>query len=163
MCKRFGYTWSATAYAGHTLEEVTQWAEASYAENIAPHRFAGMEALLQGLMAAGWDVFVVSASPRWAVLPGTDRIGVPRDRVLAIEVEIVDGRLTGRPRPGITQGPGKVTRIQRDIGRVPVFGAGNSVDDLPMLRCVSEGAVVVNPGTMDVEAGWHRHLPKGRG
>ncbi len=159
VCKRIGYAWAAMAMAGRTPDEVAQWAEASYVEYIAPHRFVAMEALLLGLMEAGWDVFVVSASPRWAVLPGTDRIGVPRDRVLAIEIEVADGRLTGIPRPGITQGPGKVTRIQRDIGRVPVFGAGNSVDDLPMLRHVSEGAVVVNPGAMDVDPGWHRHVP----
>jgi phosphoserine phosphatase len=174
LCARdrhLGYSWAATVYAGRTIAEVDAWAEASWLANVRPTVFNGMADLVAQLLAADWDVWVVSASPRFAVLPGLTALGVRPDRILAIEVETRDGRYTAVPRVPITQGQGKVVRIRRDVPGVPLFAAGNSVDDIPMME-LAERALAVNPkpihgaqtglATIARERGWAVSLPQER-
>lgn len=140
-----GYGWAAQAYAGVDLGRVLEWAEACFVERVEPGIKGVVAAIVERFHAAHWEVYVVSGSPWWAVLPGAERLGITRERVLAVEVEIDDGRLTDRLTGGVTSSQGKVARIKAKIGRTPAFACGNTIDDVPMLRLATHHAVVVDP------------------
>lgn len=78
------------------------------------------------------DVYIVSASPRVAVLPGSRALGLSDDRVIAVT----------RERP-IPCGEGKVHHL-RQRGLKPLLAFGNGDLDEPMLR-YAEAAVVIAP------------------
>lgn len=160
-----GYSWAAQAMAGQLRGLVQGWAEASFDERVREHIFPATRSVLGMFQRADWDVWIVSASPRWVLLPGARALGVPADRILAIDVEQDGDVLTDRVLEPVTTGQGKVARIRRDIGREPAFVCGNSVDDVPMLGLATGVGLVINPGTLhgvptDLEAtahakGWH--------
>lgn len=83
-------------------------------------------------LARAREVYVVSASPRVAVLPGARALGIDPERVIAVTSE--------RPIPC---GDGKVLHLKRR-GLKPAVAFGNGELDEPMLR-YAERAVVVAP------------------
>jgi phosphatidylglycerophosphatase C len=88
------------------------------------------------------EVFIVSASPRWAVLPGAAALGISPERVIAVDAPVHGGRI-GRVRTPIPCGEGKVHHLKAR-GIAPALAFGNSELDEPMLRC-AKAAVVVAP------------------
>ena len=140
-----GYRWAAELYAGCAPETVADWSAACFETEIRNYIYAPIRALITGLMAAGWDVYVVSASPVWVVYPGTDSLGVPRDRVQGLKVRCEGGLYTDVLEGELTSGLGKVARIQRVIGKTPAIVAGNTTDDIPMLKLASHLSIMVNP------------------
>jgi len=88
--RKAGYTWAATAVQGRAVAEVAEWADACYVDRIGRHVYESMAMLIAELHHRRWEVFVVSASPRWAVLPGAMRLGVPPERVLTIDAKSAD-------------------------------------------------------------------------
>jgi phosphatidylglycerophosphatase C len=78
-------------------------------------------------------VLVVSASPTLYVAPAVAALGV--DEVLATDLEVEHGRLTGRFAGRNCRGEEKVARLDGWLaGRdVEVYAYGNSFDDGPML------------------------------
>jgi len=78
------------------------------------------------------QVALVSASLRDYLVAWAEELGV--DHVLASEVEIVDGRLTGRLSGDNCWGPGKLAAIQANFGATPLVAAyGDSRGDKEML------------------------------
>ncbi len=168
LCARdraVGYAWAAQVMAGQRRTDVVGWAATCFEERVRSRVLDESCALVRHLQDAGWEVWIVSASPIWVILPGARLFGIPEERILAIEVDVVDGVLTDRIHPPVTSGLGKVERIQRDLGRTPAVVAGNSIDDVPMLRLASACGVVINPGTLHGKStdlvgmadsyGWH--------
>jgi phosphatidylglycerophosphatase C len=82
---------------------------------------------------AGHHVLVVSASPTIYVGPAVRRLGV--DDVLATDLEVADGVLTGRLATPNCRAEEKVVRLDAWLaGRdVELHAYGNSPDDAPML------------------------------
>lgn len=81
----------------------------------------------------GHHVIVVSASPTIYVAPAVRRLGI--DDVLATELEVVDGVLTGRLATRNCRAEEKVVRLDAWLaGRdVELHAYGNSPDDAAML------------------------------
>lgn len=81
----------------------------------------------------GHHVIVVSASPTLYVAPAVLRLGV--DDVLATDLEVVDGRFTGRFATRNCRAEEKVVRLDAWLaGRdVELYAYGNSPDDAAML------------------------------
>lgn len=100
---------------------------------------ADVVARLRGHVDAGHRVLVVSASPTMYVAPAVRPLGV--DDVLATDLEVVDGRLTGRFAGRNCRAEEKVTRLDGWLaGRdVELYAYGNSVDDAPMLARADHG------------------------
>jgi len=143
--KHSGYQWGAQVCAGLRIDQVTAWAQDSYQKRTAPFEFEAMRSLVSRLLELQWRVMVVSASPVWTVLPGTNAFGIAPENVLALDVERRDDRLTEHLCRPFSMGEGKVDCIQKYVGQVPYLAAGNSLDDVPMLRMTGAMGVVVNP------------------
>jgi phosphatidylglycerophosphatase C len=106
-------------------------------------RYVG--ALLAALSDAGFEPWVVSASPVWPVRAGAKTWGLPPERVIGVECERAQGRLTERVLLPIPCGEGKVRRLE-ERGVRPVLAVGNGELDLPMLAYAERAMVVAPPG-----------------
>ena len=95
--------------------------------------------------AAGDVCVVLSASPQELVEVVGAALGA--DRAVGTRTEVVDGRLTGRLDGPFCHGPGKLERLQAELGPVDLAGAAAYADsgsDLPLLRACGH-PVAVNP------------------
>lgn len=108
-----------------------------------------MRALVDLLQAAGWEVFVVSASARPVVEAVAARYGIPADHVLGVQTAERDGRLTGRVLPPVTWRQGKVDALLARTGRRPTLALGDAWTDFEMLAS-AEAAVLVDRGKADL-------------
>ena len=101
--------------------------------------------MIRQLRDQGFRIVVVSASPRWAVEVGVERLGIePRD-VVAGQVAVVDGVLTQSIIEPLPYGPGKIQALLRAFGTVPHVSVGNTINDLPLLEAASHLKLLVNP------------------
>lgn len=137
----------ATGFAGLPVGTVAALAEAHFQECMADRVFPAIRSLLGYLGGAGVPVYVVSASPRFAVLPGTRHLGVPDAHVIGIELAVADGVYLGRMEGGLTWREEKASRLRRRAGRPPVLAAGNGSNDLELLASATGLAIAVNPST----------------
>jgi phosphoserine phosphatase len=111
-------------------------------------RHVQMHALIRAMEAAGYEVWVVSATNQWSVEAFAERaFGVPRERVLGNRVARADdGSLTDETLEPVLYREGKVEIIEREIGRRPAMVFGDSDTDLDMLEYASHLAVLVDRG-----------------
>ncbi len=110
--------------------------------------------------AAGHHVAIVSASTRYAVGPVARYLGI--DAFLCTELEVVDGRFTGRFIPPACYGEGKVYwaekhATQHGIRLQDCYFYTDSASDLALLELVGH-PVAVNPdrrlAAIAAQRGW---------
>ncbi len=128
-----GYTWAVEILEGHDEHELIERSRRLFARQ-------RVFDFVRPLLARLSDVYIVSASPLWAVLPGAEALGIDRERVIAADADRAAGRV-GRVRRPIPCGPGKVQHL-KERGIVPVVAFGNGDLDEPMLRYAKRGVVV---------------------
>lgn len=116
-----------------------------------------MATLVRQLQGAGFDVWVVSASPQHVVEVFAARVGIPAGRVIGIR-SVLDGqgRISrdlqgcGAVKDGdnslITYVEGKRCWIRKVIGRSVAFAAGDSVTDVSFLRDATDLRLVIDRG-----------------
>jgi phosphoserine phosphatase len=107
--------------------------------------FGAVARLQERLRSAGFEVWVVSASPRLAVVPFARRIGVEDERVLGMREVVRDGVLSSDLEGPPTYGEGKVMALMRAAGRGPLMAVGDAVTDAEMLgaACAAGGLAVL--------------------
>ena len=138
------YFWLAQILAGVPETRVRQWAEASVAEKTLPI-FDVIPAILARLKELEVEVYIVTASIRWAVEPGARRLGLRDDQVIGIETEVVDGVVTAKPAGVITYREGKAQALlARTDGIAPYFAAGNTEGDRWLLEASSALRLVMS-------------------
>jgi phosphoserine phosphatase len=115
------------------------------------HVYPEMAALVAAVERLGVEVWVLSASNRWVVEEAMSLVGLPRTRAIAMSVKVVRGLLTDQLDEPLLNREGKVEAIDRFIGRRPLFAAGNTLNDLPMLHAATAGAIMVNPSSLPSE------------
>jgi phosphoserine phosphatase len=146
------FVWAAQRCVGLEPAAVAEFSEISFTERVADHTYPAMAELVAALQSRGWICWVVSASPKWAVVPGAQRFGIPPERVLALELQVRNGTYIDALVGTVTSGAGKAKRIQEELTSLPCFAAGNSVDDMFLLEEATHCAMVVNPsGLHDAE------------
>lgn len=145
--------------AGWDVAQVSSIVSETLHLHIEPTVYAEAVALIDEHHAAGRDVVVVSASGSEVVEPIAALLGA--DRVVATQMEVVDGRYTG----GIAfyaYGENKAAAVRRladehGYDLAASYAYSDSVTDLPMLEAVGNAAVV-NPDRslrrLAVERGW---------
>jgi phosphoserine phosphatase len=118
-----------------------------------------MRELVWGLRRAGWEVWVVTASPEVLVQAVAEHLGFPPDRVIGMRSVLgPDGRYLPRLRGAVTFREGKLEAIRSHIGSEPGFAAGDSLSDEPMMAAARR-ALLVDRGaeglrTRALERGW---------
>jgi len=107
--------------------------------------FEPMVALLEYLRAHDFKTFIVTGGSVWFVRAFAEKAyGIPPEQVVGTvsdaRYELREGRgiLSGTGKISfVDDGPGKPVGIDRFIGRLPIFAAGNSDGDREMLEYVT--------------------------
>lgn len=132
---RPAYLWLAQVCKGFPLAEVQAWAEAAVQEFKSLPIFPAQKKLIDYLLKNGVQVFIVTASIKWAVEPGARRLGLAAQEVLGVETAIVNGLVTAEAAGHMTYRQGKAEAIlQRMAGKKPFLASGNTKGDLALME-----------------------------
>ena len=159
-----GYAFAAQVMEGWEEPALQAYCRDFFERAIIRQLFPFTAPLVRALADAGCEVWVVSASAVWPVVPGAAWLGVPPERVIAVEVEVEAGRLTRRAKRPVPCGEGKV-ELLRSRGVRPALAVGNGDLDEPMLA-YAERALAIAPFGQDnglVRAATRRGWPVQRG
>ncbi|MFT3661132.1 MAG: HAD-IB family hydrolase [Gordonia sp. (in: high G+C Gram-positive bacteria)] len=133
--------------AGRPTAELVALGEEIYDEYIADKIWPGTEALAQRHLAAGQQVWLVTATPVELAQTIAERLGLTG--ALGTVAESEDGVFTGRLVGDILHGPGKAHAIRAlavreglNLKRCTAYS--DSYNDVPMLSLVGT-AVAINP------------------
>ena len=135
---RVGYVWLAQISAGASLKQVRAWASECFASLGPWPVFESQRRLINLLRTLGFDIYVVTASIKWAVEPVAALLGIDHDHVIGIETEVRDGVVTDIVKPPITWRDGKAEGLLARTGGVrPILCAGNTYGDIALLSCAT--------------------------
>jgi phosphoserine phosphatase len=166
------YVWLAQINAGKTVAQIREWCQQSF-NRIQPNPiFAEKKKLIEYLQNNGVQIYIVTASIKWAVEPGARAIGLTDDNVIGIETKVVDNVLTTEKILPITYRQGKADALLARTNNVrPFLCAGNTIGDFELLACATHLRLAVSAAsrddrlfksendlqTMAVEKNWWRH------
>ncbi|GAC56860.1 putative hydrolase [Gordonia hirsuta DSM 44140 = NBRC 16056] len=133
--------------AGRRTDELVQLGEEIYEEYIADRIWPGTRALAQRHLAAGQQVWLVTATPVELAQTIAEKLGLTG--ALGTVAESEDGVFTGRLVGDILHGPGKAHAVRSlavreglNLKRCTAYS--DSYNDVPMLSLVGT-AVAINP------------------
>ena len=132
---------------------------------IAPRFFPEMVELTRVLRATGCQLWAVSSTNNWVVEVGAERVGIPRERVLAACVSSEAGRLTDK-LVRVPSGDGKAVAL-REVLTPPADACfGNSIHDFAMLELATH-PYCINPTpellAIAQDRRWPVYWPEGTG
>jgi phosphoserine phosphatase len=149
-------------YAGLRDQELRAAAAQYVREFVHPRVFPEMASLLGALRHACIELWAVSSTNRWVIAEGVREFGIPEERVLAAEVRVDGGMITGE-LVDVPTDEGKAVTLRRVGLDVPDAVFGNSIHDLAMLK-MARNAFPVNPSPLLIEAaaknGWGYFRPQ---
>jgi phosphoserine phosphatase len=152
-------------YQGMREADVRAAAAEFFPTHIEPGIFAEMQRVVARLQGQGVQIWAVSSTNNWVVEEGVKRFQIPPGRVLAAEVEVIDGVVTDRILDVPTD-EGKVAALAHSGVSRPDAVFGNSIHDAAMLE-IARRAFPVNPSPALVERsilqGWPVFHPVVRG
>lgn len=129
------YLWLAQINQGKSLEQVREWAEACVEKYGNLPIFPDIQDLIQFLKSKNVNVYVVTASIKWAVEPGARRLGIPYENVLGVQTKIINGIISDQQEGEITYRKGKpIALLDISQGVAPILCAGNTTGDLQLLE-----------------------------
>jgi HAD superfamily hydrolase (TIGR01490 family) len=135
--------------AGRKVSELQALAEKTVDERLLPRLWPLTTEMIAEHLAAGDEVWLITASPVELAQPLADRLGLTG--VLATEPEQVDGYYTGRLKGNLLHGQAKAGAIlamveKRGIDLERCSAYSDSHNDIPMLTLVGDPCAV-NPDT----------------
>jgi phosphoserine phosphatase len=122
-----------TINAGIPEQLLEEAAEEFFSTVVESRIFPEMQELTRRLAESGTELWAVSSTNVWSVAAGVRRFGIPRDRVLAVCVEIQDGRATER-LIHVPTDEGKAVAIRKHLSAPVDACFGNSIHDAAMLK-----------------------------
>ncbi|MFN0157663.1 MAG: HAD family hydrolase [Bacteroidota bacterium] len=102
---------------------------------------------IEHLKNRGFDLWAISGSNQWAVETVFERAGIPRERILGIELKIDGDILTSEIRKPIPILDGKIEAMKARTNQVPLMVFSDSPIDLPLFRYASGMKVLINSRT----------------
>ena len=165
---RVAYLWLAQISAGHSLKQVREWAQACFASHQQWPVFQSQRRLISLLRSLDFEIYIVTASIKWAVEPVAALVGVDHDHVLGITTELVKSNVaadelligTKAVHP-ITWRQGKAEGLLKATSQVrPIFACGNTYGDSSLIASAthirfavstqSETGVIAGGGRFDL-------------
>lgn len=148
-------------YAGLREQELRAAAAQYVEEQVRGRVFAEMVSLVEQLRRRGVELWAVSSTNKWVVSEGVRPFGIAETRVLAAEVKVESGLITG-DLVDVPTDEGKAAALARVGLARPDAVFGNSIHDLAMLEIASH-AFPVNPSPALLQAaarkGWGYFRP----
>jgi phosphoserine phosphatase len=153
------YVWLAQINSGHSITQVREWAQRCFAERAEPWPvFESQRHLIQLLRSLDFEIYIVTASIKWAVEPVAALVGVDFDHVLGITTRVHDGIVTSEGMAPITWRKGKADGLLAATGGVrPILASGNTLGDIAMIDTATHIQLAVSTqdqpcGLFDEEA-----------
>ena len=144
------YLWLAQICAGTSLQQVQQWAQQGVTGISPLPIFLEQKRLIDLFLSKGVQVFIITASVKWAVEPGAEILGLTKDAVLGIETHTQDGVVTEKQKGPITYREGKVEALkERTGGKLPFFASGNTMGDFKLLESATHLSLAVSAASRD--------------
>lgn len=130
------YLWLAQINKGISLKQVQDWAKKAVDKLIPVPVLNSQKEIIAHLKSRGVHVYIVTASVKWAVEPGAHLLGLTPENVIGITTQVdTKGIVTDVQGGPITFREGKVEALLEKTGGVaPIFSAGNTLGDLPLLE-----------------------------
>jgi len=99
---------------------------------------------LERLKSLGAEIWVISGSNRWSVEAVFERLNIPPERILGIDLQEDGGVLTPEVRGHIPLLQGKIDALRELTSRRPAVVFSDSVYDLPLFRHATGLRVLIN-------------------
>ena len=147
---RSAYLWLAQINKGRSVAEVRKWAQSAF-EEIQPNPiFVEQQKLITLLKSYDVQIFIVTASIKWAVEPGARALGLSIDNVVGVETSIVVGFVTDNANYPITYRTGKVEALLKRTGQhKPFLCSGNTIGDFELLESATHFKLAVSAASRD--------------
>ncbi|MBI3557970.1 MAG: haloacid dehalogenase-like hydrolase [Deltaproteobacteria bacterium] len=137
------YGWLAQWNAGVEEVDLMRWCDEFFRDQWTKFVFEPMREFTHGLLNAGFEVWVVTGSPRWIVQAGVKGFGIPSDRVLGSSVLVEKGVLTDKIENEVPYRAGKARLVEKIVAGPPLMVAGNTYWDKEMMLMASELALAI--------------------
>ncbi len=147
---RAAYLWLAQINKGVKLSELQKWAQTAF-DKIEPMPiFSEQKKLIELFLKHSVQVFIVTASVKWAVEPGARALGLSSDNVVGIETQVTDGLITEEAMLPITYRQGKVDALLKKSNNImPFFCSGNTLGDYELLQSSTNLRLAVSAASRD--------------
>lgn len=147
---RPAYLWLAQISKGCSLKQVRTWAQESVDKNSPLPIFLDQKKWISILLENNVEVFVVTASVKWAVEPGAALLGIDQAHVLGVETAVENGIVSDRAAGYMTYKEGKPESLLKVTqGQKPFFCSGNSTGDTALLKAASKTALALGAARPD--------------
>ncbi len=131
------FLWLAQIHKGLHIDTVKSWAKKA-CEQQQMEYFPAIKNLIDLLKKNSFEIYVVTASVKWAVEPCVERLGIPAENVLGFQTEIHDGIVTDKQAGYSTYREGKAEALLAHThGKKPILSCGNTMGDFWLLDLAS--------------------------
>jgi phosphoserine phosphatase len=146
--------WLAQINKGKSLAQVRKWADECYQDPTAFPIHQSMHDLVKWLLENRVQVYIVTASIKWAVEPAARRLGLKNENVIGIEVTEKNGLLTDEGIMPLSYGDGKPVVFLNYTKKVrPILAAGNTFSDSYLVDTASHVGLAISSAAQ----GEHNH------
>lgn len=142
------YRWSSFLFSGWQKKDFLSYTNYVWKKSYEQKRLAiysGMLKLIEHLKEKSWEIFIVTASPTWAIEAIIEKFELTPKSILGMNLELQNGYTTSKIIEPYTYGEGKVLAIQKNLGKLPTLAIGDSINDFAMLKS-SKLAVALDRG-----------------
>lgn len=147
---RSAYMWLAQINKSKSLEQVKTWAQEAF-NLVQPNPiFSEQLKLIHYLKSNGVQIYIVTASIKWAVEPGARALGLTEENVIGVETEVQNGIITDTPVYPVTYRLGKTEALMKKTNKQrPFLCAGNTIGDLELLLSATHIQLAVSASARD--------------
>ncbi|MFN3453956.1 MAG: HAD family hydrolase [Pseudobdellovibrio sp.] len=147
---RQAYVWLAQINKGKTLTQVREWALQAFKEIKPSPIFDDQKKLIELLLKNNVQIYIVTASIKWAVEPGALALGLSNDNVIGVETSLENNIITDKPVFPITYRMGKVEALLKQTqNNKPFLASGNSMGDYELLEAATHCRLAVSASSRD--------------
>lgn len=146
------YVWLAQINAGVPLVQVRKWAKTCFEQRGTWPVFQSQLQLIEKLRRLDFEIYIVTASVKWAVEPVAHLVGVDMDHVLGITTEIENGLVGHKGVLPITWRQGKADALLTATrGTRPLLASGNTFGDIALINTATHVQLAV--ATQNIPSG----------
>lgn len=147
---REAYLWLAQICQGNDLTTIHNWAKKAVEDKMSIPIFDEQKRLVEFLLNKNIQIYIVTASVKWAVEPGAELLGLSKDNVIGVETEVIENKITEKQKGIITYKQGKVDALlQKTKDIYPFFASGNTMGDFNLLCSATHVSLAVSAASRD--------------
>lgn len=137
------FLWLAQIHKGLSIETVKTWAQASYQKNKVSY-FPAIQKLIALLKKNNFQIYIITASVKWAVEPCVKNLGIEEDFVLGFQTQIQNGIISDKQEGHSTYKEGKAQALlEKTNGQKPLLACGNTMGDYWLLDIATHISLAV--------------------